>query len=94
MVIYQIIKEALNNVCQHSKATRAIVSLDFVAPDFRVRIEDNGQGFKIAQDLVDSTIPGSSGIGRMWQQASLVNGKLNISSERGKGTVIDLVVQL
>ncbi len=94
MAIYQIIKEALNNITQHSRATRAIVTLDFVTPDFQATIEDNGQGFKVAPELNESDYAASSGIGRMWQQAKLVGGTLSIKSENGKGTTVSVTVKL
>ncbi len=43
--IIQMIREALNNVRKHSKATRVAVALEKVGKSLEVSIDDNGVGF-------------------------------------------------
>ena len=43
--VVQIIREALNNVRKHSKATRVAVALDKVGKILEISIDDNGVGF-------------------------------------------------
>jgi two-component system sensor histidine kinase DegS len=88
IIIFRIVQDALNNVIQHSGASSASVTLDFVASSFRVTVEDNGRGFPLPQTRTDLTTQGKLGLQRMEQQARLLGGSFSVSSEPGKGTVI------
>jgi signal transduction histidine kinase len=88
VIIYRIIKEALDNIGKHSNATNAIVKLDFTTADFQVVVQDNGCGFEIPDNLDDFVKAGKLGINRIHEQAKLLDGKLEIKSIKSKGTVI------
>lgn len=84
--VLQIVREALSNVIQHSKATRASVSLA-LAPDGRisVTVEDNGIG-----------IPGKPersqhyGLAIMRERASSLDGELSVERRLPEGTRVAL----
>jgi two-component system sensor histidine kinase DegS len=88
IVMLRIAQDALNNVAQHSRATQAIVTLDFVTSNFKITVRDNGQGFCLPEKISDFAAKGKLGLERMRQQAKLVDGTFNVWSEPGKGTVI------
>ncbi|HIE17259.1 MAG TPA: sensor histidine kinase [Dehalococcoidia bacterium] len=88
LIIFRITQEALKNVVQHSRATRATVSLDFVKDNFKLTIEDDGQGFRLPQRMSDFAAKGKLGLHRIEQQARLIDGSFHISSQPGKGTVV------
>jgi len=88
IILFRIAQDALNNVVQHSRATTATVTLDFVASSFRMKIEDNGQGFSLPDNIGDFAATGKLGLQRMEQQARLLDGRFEVSSQPGKGTLI------
>jgi len=88
IILFRIAQDALNNVVQHSHATTATVTLDFVTSNFRMTIEDNGQGFSLPDNMGDFTARGKLGLQRMEQQAGLLDGSFKVSSQPGKGTMI------
>jgi signal transduction histidine kinase len=88
IVVFRIAQEALKNVGRHSGATEAVVTLDFAASNFKMTVEDNGQGFCLPESMSDYATKGRLGLARIEQQARLIEGTLDIQSELGKGTVI------
>jgi signal transduction histidine kinase len=90
IILFRIVRDALNNIAQHSHATMAIVTLDFGASNFRMTVEDNGQGFSLPDRISDFATKGKLGLQRMQQQVELLDGSFNVSSEPGKGTVITI----
>lgn len=92
IIVFRIAQEALNNVARHSRATTAIVTLDFVASNFKMTVKDNGQGFCLPERISDYTTKGKLGLERMQQQAELLNGTFDIWSEPGKGTTVTMEV--
>ncbi len=90
LIIFRIAQDALNNVVRHSRATVAAVTLDFVTSNFKMTVEDNGQGFPLPEQITDFANKGKLGLQRMEQQAKLLDGSFQISSEPGKGTAITI----
>jgi two-component system, NarL family, sensor histidine kinase DegS len=93
VITYKIVQEALNNICQHSGASSAIVILDFVTPNFKLIIQDNGKGFDVAKNFAGYVEAGKMGLERMRQQSGLLDGTLDIRSEPGLGTTITLTAK-
>ncbi len=88
--VYRIIQEALNNVEKHSKATKVSISLENLnGGDLKLTIKDNGTGFK---PLSREEKLRSLGLATMRERAELLGGTLNIESEPGKGTKVELFV--
>ena len=94
ITIFRISQEALNNVVQHSRATIAVVTLDFAGSNFKITVQDNGQGFCLPGKMSDFAIKGKLGLERMQQQAKLLDGTFDILSEPGKGTTITVEVMV
>jgi signal transduction histidine kinase len=88
VVVFRIAQEALKNVARHSKATKAVVTLDFVASNFKMTVKDNGRGFCLPERISDYATKGKLGLARIEQQARLLEGTFDIQSEPGEGTVI------
>jgi two-component system sensor histidine kinase DegS len=88
IIVFRIAQEALKNVARHSRATKAVVTLDFIASNFKMTVEDNGQGFCLPEKISDYATKGKLGLARIEQQARLLEGTFDIQSELSKGTVI------
>jgi signal transduction histidine kinase len=85
--IFLIYKESLNNIVRHSSATEVAIEVKQGHDMFTMHIHDNGRGFDINQ-----TVSGS-GLANLRRRAELMGGKLDITSDTGKGTSITLAVK-
>ena len=83
--LLRIIREALTNARQHSGAKSVAVTLKVEGSDLVAEISDDGQGF---------ALEGTPGVGlsSMQERAAIVDGRLEIESEVGKGTSVRLRV--
>lgn len=88
--VLAITREALSNISRHSGATRASMAL--TAPDgqMRLMIGDNGRGF----DTAEERSPRQRGLANLHSRAEAVGGTLNVDSEPGAGTRVELTVPL
>ena len=85
--LFMTIKEALQNVVKHSKATTVRFSFELTSQSFRVRIADDGQGFELATRSGCTPISGN-GIPNMTERIRGIEGVLTIESTPGRGTVV------
>ena len=90
MALYRVIQEVLNNMIRHAGATEIALRLEQKAGQLSVRISDNGKGFDTA--LIEK----SEGMGwrNLATRLSLINGKFDLDSVPGKGTVIAIGIKL
>lgn len=84
---FRIIQEALNNIRKHSKATRALVKIEFTKNTINIIISDNGIGFS-RESIKKSDESSGYGLMSMEERVMLINGRIEINSSPGKGTKI------
>ena len=89
--VYQIIKEALTNVCKYSQANSVVLSVEEQASSIIAVIKDDGAGF---DQFEPATGRPRLGIVGMNERAALLGGTVLIDSAPGKGTVVTLTVPL
>ena len=84
--LYRIIQELISNVLKHSKADK--VTLQFVknGSELILWVEDNGRGFD--QDSKNSGI----GLTNIKSRLELIEGKLNIETAAGQGTITTIKI--
>ena len=82
LLIYRILREAFNNVYQHTQATLICVDVDYRDGVFAMTVSDNGCGFSVSEK--------TDGVGLigMRERAMILGGRLSIASQIGKGTRI------
>jgi signal transduction histidine kinase len=88
--LFRIIQEATNNIVKHADASEAGFELIKNSNSIQVMIEDNGKGFDIAKTHRLS----GNGIHNMRERIRLLQGKLEIKSQAGKGTLIKIDIPL
>lgn len=93
-VTFSIIEEAVNNVKKYAKAQNIWVRLGFEDDLFVVTVEDDGQGFDVAEVLDSYAQRGSLGLINMRERAELVEGTWTVESAIGQGTKVTLIVPL
>lgn len=91
--LFRIIQEGLNNIRRHSRATEALVNLEFASKTVKVTIEDNGIGFSPPKEHSQFTPAGKLGLNGMQQRVQFINGTLTFDSELGKGTTIRIEIK-
>jgi signal transduction histidine kinase len=89
--VRRIASEAVRNAFGHAQARRIEVEIHYERWQLRLRILDNGKG--IDQTLLEhGGRPGHFGLAGMQERARLVGGKLEVWSELGSGTEIELTI--
>jgi signal transduction histidine kinase/ligand-binding sensor domain-containing protein len=88
--IYRIAGEALRNAFRHAHARRIEVEITYDDRQFRLQVRDDGKG-------IDRAVPaderrGHFGLPGMRERAEFVGGRLDVWSEVGVGTEIDLTI--
>jgi len=88
ILIYRILQEALNNIAKHSQADRVKVKLRPVKNNIELVIEDNGQGFDLAEvQKMDSQKRGV-GLESIKERTLIFGGSLDIDSAPEEGATI------
>jgi signal transduction histidine kinase len=96
-VIFYIIEEAVNNARKHATAESIRVRLRQMDTGvILLEIADNGVGFdiKAVSETYDKRANSSLGMVNLRERAELVNGLLQIDSEPGKGTRVQVYIPL
>lgn len=87
--VLHIVQEALTNVRKHSNAQNVRVMLRAEGNDsYHVLVEDDGQG--IGEKVVSDPPGEHIGLSIMRERAARLSGTLNIESEPGEGTRVEL----
>jgi signal transduction histidine kinase len=90
IIIYRIIQELLNNILKHAAATEAMVQLIKEEDRFSIIVEDNGKGFDTA--LLKNKK--GAGLTSIQSRVDYLKGRLDIHSEQGKGTLVNIELKL
>jgi two-component system sensor histidine kinase UhpB len=85
LVCYRVVQESLTNVARHAHASKVWLDMHTTADELALRIADDGVG-----GITDE----GAGINGMRERAVLVNATLSITSEKGEGTDLRLVIPL
>lgn len=86
MNLVRAVKEALNNIATHAKASNVVISLEAGSDGIRLCIEDDGVGL----DDDGKNQPGGAGLDIMEDRALSLGGKRVIESKSGEGTRVTL----
>ncbi len=87
---FRIAQEALTNIARYANAQRIGVRLQRDGANLTMRIEDDGQGFDVAEMRQRALSGASMGVLGMQERAMLVGGSLDIRSSPGQGCTITL----
>ncbi len=88
IIVYRIAQELLNNTMKHASATEVFIQLIRDENRLSIVVEDNGKGFNTA--LLNE----NKGAGWMniRSRVDYLKGKLDIHSEPGKGTLVNIEI--
>lgn len=93
ITVFRIVQEAINNINKHAKARSVYIHLEYAQNELRLNINDDGVGFD-TERLKQRGEDISSGFGliSMKERVDLLNGEMNIGSEPGKGTRLNIAL--
>lgn len=86
--LYRLIQEALNNIKKHANASRATVRLVASYPSVILRIEDDGKGFDVKNQMAKALNDKRMGLRSMQERVNLLRGEMTIQSRPLQGTKI------
>lgn len=87
MNIYRVIQESVHNALKYSDAKTISVDIKEKKDGIIITIQDDGKGFDL------NTAPLGNGLNNIRKRAKEINGRLNIESSPGTGTIILLKVR-
>lgn len=90
IILFRIVQEVLNNMLKHSKATQIDIDIYTQKDELVLSIKDNGKGFNVKE------IEQSKGLGwkSIFSRAGLLNGKVFVNSDIGKGATVQLNIAI
>ncbi len=88
MAAYRITQEAVTNVLRHAQARNLSIRLHRSPAGLALLIQDDGRGFVPAADPATA---GQRGMAGMQERATALQGQLQITSQLGLGTRIDVL---
>ncbi|MFW5725810.1 MAG: tetratricopeptide repeat protein [Bacteroidota bacterium] len=86
IAVYRIVQEIINNAIKHSSATEIVITYINQEGNITLGIEDNGKG------LDKKKIQSTKGIGwlNINTRVNMFNGTININSQQGAGTRVEV----
>ena len=87
---FRIVQEALTNISRHAHASKVRIDLCRQADEMVLTVADNGQGFDVAAMHERAASGASLGVLGMQERATLLGGRLDIQSQPGQGSVVEL----
>ena len=92
ITVFAIVQEAVNNVLKHGGAQNCWIDIRETPDRLIAMIRDDGEGFDVREVQTEYENRGSWGLLSMMERAALIEAKLNIASQPGRGTVVSLDV--
>lgn len=90
--LYRSIRELIFNIVKHAKAKSARITLQKSGEYTRIIVSDRGVGFDASN--IDQIFKNSGGFGLLSirERLKYLGGSMNIETEKGRGTRIDMLV--
>jgi PAS domain S-box-containing protein len=90
--LYRIIQEGLTNVWRHAQAENVSIRLVASYPKIIVRVEDDGQGFEVAEPEASDQLGSRMGLLGMKERVGFLGGEIQLESEIKRGTRIKIQI--
>lgn len=87
--LFRVAQEALHNILKHARAKNVTVTLQEINDLVKLKVEDDGVGFDM-NSVKQSKEESGLGLVTMAERINFIGGKLEISSQPGKGTSVSV----
>ena len=94
ILIYRIVQEALNNIRRHAQASHVGVAIKKEDDRIVMQITDNGNGFDLEEAINRHVTERGMGLPAMYERVYMLGGTLDLSTQKGNGTRLSLLVPL
>ena len=94
LALFRIYQETLTNFTKHARATKGTVRLISTPGQVILEMEDNGVGFSLPKDWLELARRGHLGLVGMRERAEAIGGRLQVDSQPGQGSRIQVVVPI
>lgn len=84
VILFRILQEFFSNSLKYAEANQLVVKIIYELDSLSIQIQDDGVGFEV------DTVKKGAGLINMKKRAELVSASLQLNSEVGKGTVLNL----
>ena len=88
--LFRTLQESLHNIVKYALASQIAVHLEKIGDSIELRVTDNGKGL----DTSNAATPRGLGLISMRERVRLLNGTLELQSQAGKGTTIQISLPL
>jgi two-component system sensor histidine kinase UhpB len=85
--LFRIVQEALTNIVRHASASAVRIWINGSRSALSIKVKDNGRGMNPNQPS-----PHGVGLAGMRERAEMIGARLDISSDRGKGTCVSIAL--
>jgi len=94
ILLFRAIRELLNNVYKHAKASQIILTVKRLKDTIKVTVKDDGSGFE-TEHLRQKSIEGKKlGLFSISERIEYLGGSFEIKSTVSKGTVVTIIVPM
>jgi signal transduction histidine kinase len=91
--LFLALKEALNNIVKHSRATEVWLRLRLHEKGITLEVEDNGKGLSEAGATSDGTrLSSGHGLPNLEKRLAAVGGRCSVHSAPGQGTRVQITI--
>ncbi|MEW5797514.1 MAG: PAS domain S-box protein [Bacteroidota bacterium] len=87
---FRIAQESLTNISRHAHAQNVEITFTVVDGQIHMTIRDDGEGFDVTAAMEEASRGTTVGILSMRERVNLTGGNLEITSVKGKGTVVQV----
>ena len=96
LTVFRIVQECTNNSLKHSQGKKLDILLRYESDKIYLKVSDDGVGIKNDNETDDNKqdIRSGFGLGMMKERVSLLNGKIDINTEEGNGTIIEVNIPI
>jgi signal transduction histidine kinase len=92
LCLFRIYQQSINNVMRHAQATEVHIRFRWDEQIIVLEVEDNGNGFDMPKDWIELVRHEHFGLVGLAERVESVNGKLEIISSIGDGTMVRATV--
>jgi signal transduction histidine kinase len=92
LCLFRIYQQSINNVVRHAQATEVYIRFRWDEDVIILEVEDNGDGFEMPRDWLELVRHEHFGLAGLAEYVESVNGKLEIISSIGEGTMVRAIV--